>query len=330
MRTRRTALYFSLASAAVAALCTVQASYAQQAFPTKTVQIIVPNPPGGATDVLARVIATELSPRLKQPVVVANRPGASGTIGSDLVAKATPDGYLMVMGHAASHATSPAMYSQLPYDPVKSFAPVTLVAVVTNVLVVHPDIPARSVKELIQLTKKRSAPLVFGSGGTGAITHLAGEIFKQTAGVNLTHAPYKGSSQAMADLLGGHISLMFENLPGAVSHIRAGRLRPLAVLSEKRSPAVPDVPTIAEAGLPGAEAVSWFGLFTTAGTPKEIVNILNREVVAVIRNPDVQKKFADVGAEPVGSTPEEFGRLVESETKKWGEVIRKAGVKPAS
>ena len=329
MRNRRT-VCISLATAAVAALFTVQASYAQQAFPTKTIQIIVPNPPGGATDVLARVIATELGPRFKQPVVVVNRAGASGTIGSDLVAKATPDGHLMVMGHAASHATSPSMYSQLPYDPVKSFAPVTLVAVVTNVLVVHPSIPAKSVKDLIELAKTRSTPLVFGSGGTGAITHLGGEIFKQTAGVNLTHAPYKGSSQAMADLLGGHISLMFENLPGAVTHIRAGKLRPLAVLSEKRSSAVPDVPTIAEAGLPGAEAVSWFGLFTTGGTPKNVVNTLNREIVAVIRRPDVQAKFADVGAEAVGSSPEEFGRLVQSEIKKWGAVIRKAGVKPAS
>jgi len=330
MRTRRTALFLSLTSAMIAALFTVQVSHAQQSFPTKTVQIIVPNPPGGATDVLARVLAAELGPRLKQSVVVVNRAGASGTIGSDMVAKASPDGHLMVMGHAASHATSPSMYSQLPYDPVKSFAPVTLVAVVTNVLVVNPQIPAKSVKELIQLAKTRSTPLVFGSGGTGAITHLAGEIFKQTAGVNLTHAPYKGSSQAMADLLGGHISLMFENLPGAVTHIRSGKLRPLAVLSEKRSSAVPDVPTIAEAGLAGAEAVSWFGLFTTAGTPKEAINTLNREIVAVIRRPDVQAKFADVGAEPVGNSPEEFGRLVQSEIKKWGAVIREAGVKPAS
>lgn len=330
MRTRRTALLLSLTSATVAALFTVPVSHAQPAFPTKTVQIIVPNPPGGATDVLARVLATELGPRLKQPVVVVNRAGASGTVGSDIVAKANPDGHVMVMGHAASHATSPSMYSQLPYDPVKSFAPVTLVAVVTNVLIVHPEIPAKSVKELIQLTKTRPQPLVFGSGGTGAITHLAGEIFKQTAGVNLTHAPYKGSSQAMADLLGGHISLMFENLPGAVAHIRSGKVRPLAVLSDKRSSAVPNVPTIAEAGLTGAEAVSWFGLFTTAGTPKEVVNILNREIVAVIRRPDVQAKFADVGAEPVGSSPEAFGKLVQDEIKKWGTVIKKAGVKPAS
>lgn len=330
MQARRTAAVVSLLFVTVAALLSAPPSHAQGAFPSKPVRIIVPNPPGGATDVLARVLATELGPRLKQSVIVENRAGASGTIGSDLVAKATPDGHVMVMGHAASHATSPAMYSNLPYDPVKSFAPVTLVAIVTNVLVVHPEIPARSVKELIELTKSRPTALVFGSGGTGAITHLAGEIFKQTAGVNLTHVPYKGSSQAMADLLGGHISLMFENLPGAVSHIRSGKLRALAVLSDKRSPAVNDVPTIAEAGLPGAEAVSWFGLFTTAGTPKEVVNTLNREIVAVIRRPDVQIKFADVGAEPVGSTPEEFGRLVQTEIKKWGEVIQKAGIKPAS
>jgi tripartite-type tricarboxylate transporter receptor subunit TctC len=306
------------------------AARAQQAFPVKPIRVIVPNPPGGATDVLARIIAEELTPRFGKQVVVENRPGASGTIGSNVVAKAVPDGYNMVMGHAASHATSPSMYRNLPYDPISDFAPVTLVANVTNVIILHPSIPAKSVKELVALAKARPGQLVFGSGGPGAITHLAGELFKQTAGVNLIHVAYKGSSQAMADLLGGHISLMFENLPGAIGQIKAGRLRALAVLGHKRSGAVPNLPTIAEAGLPGSEADSWFGLFTTAGTPKDIVERLNREVVAVIRKPDIQSRMAGVGAEPVGSSPEDFGKLVRSEKDKWAKVIKAANIPPAS
>jgi tripartite-type tricarboxylate transporter receptor subunit TctC len=301
-----------------------------QSFPSRPIRMIVPNPPGGTTDILARILADELGTRLGQPVVVENRAGASGTIGSDLVAKSAPDGHVMVMGHAASHATSPSMIKNLPYDPVKDFAPVTLVANVNNVIVVNTNVPAKSVKELIELAKREPGKLVFGSGGTGAITHLAGEIFKQTAGVNLTHVPYKGSSQAMADLLGGHIALMFENLPGALGNIKSGKLRALAVLSEKRAPAVPDLPTIAEAGLPGAEAVSWFGLFTTAGTPQAVVDRLNRETVAAIRKPEIQARIVDAGAEPVGSTAAEFGRLVRAERDKWGKVIKTTGLQPAS
>jgi tripartite-type tricarboxylate transporter receptor subunit TctC len=315
---------------ALAALLGVSAlSHAQQ-FPSRPLRIIVPNPPGGTTDVLARLLSDELAKSFGQPVLVENRAGASGTIGSDLVAKANPDGYLMVMGHAASHATSPSMIKDLPYDPVKDFAPVTLVANVSNVIILNTGIPAGSVKELIALAKQQPGKLVFGSGGNGAITHLAGEIFKQTASVELTHVPYKGSSQAMTDLLGGHIALMFENLPGAIGHIKSGKLRALAVLSEKRAPAVPEIPTIAEAGLPGAEAVSWFGLFTTAGTPRTVLERLNRETVAAIRKPEMQQRIMDAGAEPVGSSAEEFGKLVRDEGTKWGKVIKTTGLKPAS
>lgn len=327
MAIKRTILVAAAMAAAFGLISSV-ASQERHGYPNRPIRLVVPNPPGGTTDVLARVLAEELGPRLGQAVVVENRAGASGTIGSDAVAKAAPDGYMLVMGHAASHATSPSMYPNLPYHPIRDFAPVTLVANVTNALVVHPDVPAKSVKELIALAKSRPGKLVFGSGGTGAITHLAGEIFEQTANVDLLHVPYKGSSPAMADLLGGHISIMFENLPGAVAHIRSGKLRGLAVLSPTRSKAVPDLPTIAEAGLPGAEAVSWFGLFTTAGTPREVVEKLNQEIVAVIRKPEVQARMADVGAEPVGGTPEEFRRLVQSEIEKWAKVIEAANVKP--
>jgi tripartite-type tricarboxylate transporter receptor subunit TctC len=314
----------------LAALLGVSAlSHAQQ-FPTRPIRIIVPNPPGGTTDVLARLLSDELAKSFGQPVLVENRAGASGTIGSDLVAKAAPDGHLMVMGHAASHATSPSMIKNLPYDPVKDFAPVTLVANVSNVIILNTAIPAASVKELIALAKQQPGKLVFGSGGNGAITHLAGEIFKQTASVELTHVPYKGSSQAMTDLLGGHIALMFENLPGAIGHIKSGKLRALAVLSDKRAPSVPEIPTIAEAGLPGAEAVSWFGLFTTAGTPAAVVERLNRDTVAAIRKPDMQQRIMDAGAEPVGSSAADFARFVRDEGAKWGKVIRATGLKPAS
>jgi tripartite-type tricarboxylate transporter receptor subunit TctC len=222
------------------------------------------------------------------------------------------------------------MYRNLPYDPISDFAPVTLVANVPNVLILHPSIPARSVKELIAFATARPGQLAFGSGGPGAITHLAGELFNQTAGVQLMHIAYKGSGQAMTDLLGGHISMMFENLPGAIGQIKSGKLRGIALLAHKRSAAVPDIPTIAQAGLPGAEADSWFGLFTTAGTPKDIVERLNREVVAVVKKPEVQSRFADVGAEPVGSSPEDFARLVRSEKDKWSKVIKTANIPPAS
>src|SRR5688500_1106225 len=229
MGLKRTTWASSIVAAGFVLLAAPAAAQAQ--YPAKPIRLIVPNPPGGATDVLARVMAEELAAPLGQSVIVDYRPGASGTIGSAAVVKAGPDGYTLVMGHAASHATSPSMYKNLPYDPVRDFAPVTLVAVVTNVLIVHPVVPAKSVKELIALARARPGELVFGSGGMGAITHLGGEIFKQLAGVELRHVPYKGSSQAMADLLGGHISLMFENLPGAVGQIKSGRLRPLAVLA---------------------------------------------------------------------------------------------------
>ena len=312
----------------VGALMVAGAAVAQQAYPTHSVRLIVPNPPGGTTDILARLLADELTLSLGQPVVVEYRAGASGTIGSDIVAKAKPDGYSLVMGHAASHATSPAMIRGLPYDPVKDFAPVTHVANVLNVLIVNPQLPAKSVQELIALGKSKPGALSYGSGGTGAITHLAGELFEQMADVDFLHVPYKGSSQAMTDLLGGHVNMMFENLPGAMGNIKAGAVRPLGIAGPMRSPALPDVPTVAESGLPGYEALSWFGVFTTGGTPKPIVDRLNKEFVAVIGKPAIQDRMRELGAEPVGSTPEAFGKLVSAEIEKWGKVIREANIQP--
>jgi tripartite-type tricarboxylate transporter receptor subunit TctC len=309
-------------------LVAAPAALAQQDFPIRPIRMIVPNPPGGATDVLARLLADELTATMGQPMVVDYKPGASGTIGSDLVAKSKPDGYTLVMGHAASHATSSSMIKDLPYDPVADFAPITLVANVTNIIVVNKDLPVKSVAELIALGKSNPRKHNFGSGGIGAITHLAGELFNQMAGTSFVHVPYKGSSQAMTDLIGGHVSMMFENMPGAMGHVQSGTIRALAVTSLKRTPGAPDIPTVAEAGVPGYAALSWFGVFAAAGTPKPIVDRLNGAMVAAIRKPELQEKMAKLGAEAVGNTPQEFRELVRSEQAKWSKVIREARIDP--
>jgi len=301
---------------------------AQQDFPSKPIRLIVPNPPGGTTDVLARIVATEMTATLGQPVVVDYRAGASGTIGSEFVAKSKPDGYTLVMGHAASHATSPSMYRSLPYDPIKDFTPVCVVATVTNILVVNPQLPVKSVQDLIALAKAKPRQLNFGSGGTGAITHLAAELFAQMAHVDIVHVPYTGSAPAVTNLIGGHIAFMFENMPGVISHVQAGTLRGLAVTGLQRSPAVPDLPTVAEAGVPGYEAVSWFGVLAPAGTPKAVIDKLNRAMVTAIRKPDVQARMSKLGAEAVAGTPEEFATLLQRERDKWAKVIKEAQIQP--
>lgn len=316
-----------------AVLCTLltlcmATSLAQEKYPSQPVRLIVPNPPGGSTDILARILANELGKTLGQPVVVDYRPGASGTIGSATVANSKPDGHTLLMGHVASHATSPSLYKQLPYDPVKDFAPVTLVATLPNVAVVSSKVPVNSIQELIALARTKPGTLTFGSAGTGTLPHLSGELLKQMAGVDMRHIPYKGSAPALTDLIGGHISLMFENLPGAMGPVKAGQLRALAVTSLERSPAAPHIPTMSEAGLPGFEAVSWLGILAPAGTPKEVIDKLNGEIVSVIKSAEARKQMKELGFEPVGSTPEEFGNLIRSEIKKWGQTIRSAGVQP--
>ena len=318
----------ALAAAICGAFLSLPSLAHAQAYPVKPVRVIVPNPPGGATDVLARIVAEELTPRLGRQVVVEHRPGASGTIGSNVVAKAPPDGYSMVMGHAASHATSPSMYRNLPYDPVSDFAPVTLVANVTNVIVIHPSLPPKSAKELEALAKARPGELVFGSGGSGAITHLAGELFKQKAGVNLVHVPYKGSGQAMADIVGGQVPIAFDQVVSSMPQVEAGKLRALAVTSAKRFASVPNLPTMSEAGVPGYEAVSWNGLAAPAATPREIVSRIQQDVARVLQLPDIKERFFRDGIAPVGSTPEQFAAHVRSERAKWEKVADAAGLKP--
>ncbi len=294
-------------------------------YPSKPIRMIVPFSVGGTTDILARIIGQELTKAWGQQVIIDNRPGAGGNIGADLVAKSAPDGYTLVMGTVGTHAINASLYKKMPYDTVKDFAPITLVAAVPNVLVVHPAVPAKSVKELIEYAKANPGKLSFASSGNGTSVHLSGELFKAMAGVSMTHIPYKGSAPAIIDLMGGQVQLMFDNMPTALPHVKAGRLRALAVTSAKRSPAMPDLPTIAEAGVAGYEASSWFGVLAPAGTPSAIVTKLNGEIVRILGLPEIKERLLSQGAEPVGNSPEQFAAHITAEMAKWGNVVKASG-----
>ena len=298
-----------------------------QGYPTKPVKMIVPYAAGGTTDVLARIMADKLTQGLGQTVVIEYKPGAGGTIGADAAAKSPADGYTMVMGAPGSHSTATSLYAKLPYDPVKDFAPIVHVANVPNSIVVHPSLAVKSVPELIAYAKARPGELTYGSAGTGATTHLTGELFALLANVKLTHIPYKGSGQAMVDLLGGQIQMMFENLPGAATQIRAGKIRGLAVTSLRRSAAFPDLPAVSET-LPGFEVVAWFALFAPAGTPAAIVARLNAESNKALSLAEVREKIAAAGSDPIGGTSDELARFLASDIAKWTRVTREAGIKP--
>ncbi|MBK6803801.1 MAG: tripartite tricarboxylate transporter substrate binding protein [Betaproteobacteria bacterium] len=321
---RRT-LLAALAASLAAAVPT--AALAQTAFPTRPIRIVVPFPPGGTTDILARAAAQKMAEAWKEQAVVDNRPGAGGNIGAELVAKAPPDGYTMLMGTVGTHSINASLYAKMPYDHVRDFAPVILVAAVPNVLVVHPSVPVNSVAELIAYAKANPGRLNFASSGSGTSIHLAGELFKVMAGVTMTHVPYKGSAPAIADLVGGQVQLMFDNLPSALPQIKAGRLRALGVTSAQRAPALPDVPTIAESGLPGYEASSWFGLLAPAGTPKDVVAKVNGEVARWLASPEAKEKLLSQGANAAGGTPEAFARHIAAETAKWQQVVKASGAK---
>lgn len=298
-----------------------------QGYPTKPVKMIVPYAAGGTTDVLARIMADKLTQGLGQTVVIEYKPGAGGTIGADAAAKSPADGYTMVMGAPGSHSTATSLYAKLPYDPVKDFAPIVHVANVPNSIVVHPSLAVKSVPELIAYAKARPGELTYGSAGTGATTHLTGELFALLANVKLTHIPYKGSGQAMVDLLGGQIQMMFENLPGAATQIRAGKIRGLAVTSLRRSAAFPDLPAVSET-LPGFEVVAWFALFAPAGTPAAIVARLNAESNKALSLAEVREKIAAAGSDPIGGTSDELARFLANDIAKWTRVTREAGIKP--
>ena len=298
-----------------------------QAYPVKPIRLVVPFPPGGATDIHARAVAQKLTDAWGQSVIVDNRPGAGGNIGSELVAKAAPDGYTLEMGTVGTHAINASLYSKMPYDHVRDFAPVILVAGVPNVLVVNPGLPVNSVQELIAYAKANPGKLNFASSGSGTSIHLAGELFKVMAGVQMTHVPYKGSSPALQDLLGGQVQLMFDNLPPSLPHIKAGKLRALGVTSATRAPALPDVPTIAESGLPGFEASSWFGVLAPAGTPPAIIAKLNAEIAKWLDTPEAKEKMLALGANAAGGTPEDFAKHIAAETAKWAKVVKESGAK---
>jgi tripartite-type tricarboxylate transporter receptor subunit TctC len=314
--------------AGIAAIALAQPAAAQApAYPTKPIRLVVPFPPGGATDILARNVAQKLTETWGQSVVVDNRPGAGGNIGSELVAKAAPDGYTLEMGTVGTHAINASLYSKMPYDHVKDFAPIILVAGVPNVLVVNPSLPVNSVQELIAYAKANPGKLNFASSGPGTSIHLSGELFKVMAGVQMTHVPYKGSAPALQDLLGGQVQLMFDNLPPSLPQIKAGKLRALAVTSLTRAPALPDVPTIAESGLPGFEASSWFGILAPAGTPPAIIAKVNAEVAKWLASPEGKDKLVAIGANAGGGSPEDFARHIQAETAKWAKVVKESGAK---
>jgi tripartite-type tricarboxylate transporter receptor subunit TctC len=298
-----------------------------QGYPEKTVVMVTPFPAGGSVDLVARAVAQQMSDAWKQPVIVSNRPGASGNIGAEQVARAVPDGYTLLMGTTAL-SSAPAVYPKLGYDLVRDLAPVGLVVTMTNVLVVHPSLPARSVKELLALAKARPGTLTSASAGVGSSNHLALVLFNMLAGVEVSHIPYKGAAPAVAEVMGGHVAMTFAPIAAVLPQIRSAKLRPLGVTAARRSTELPELPTIAEAGVPGYESTGWNALFAPRGTPREIILKVNAALADSLKAPKVKEIFASSGAEAAADSPEALGRFVQSETAKWTKVVRAAGIKP--
>jgi len=321
MRYTRTLLAMLLAGGACAA--------AAQAYPAKPIRFIVPSTPGGSVDTLARTVGPRLADRWGQQVIVDNRPGAGGAIAGELVAKSPPDGYTLLVGTVASLATNVSLQKKLPYDPLKDFVPVTLIATQNLMLLVHPSLPVKSVKELTALAKKKPGSLSFSSAGNGTGGHLSGELYKMLAGVDLLHVPYKGVAPAMIDVVSGQVTMTFASILSGSQQVRTGRLRALAVTGARRSPAVAELPTMMEAGVAGYESATWYGIVAPAGTPADIVNRLSSEVVAILKGPEMNDRLSKEGADPVGNTPAEFARHIQTEIEKWRKVIRAAGIQPS-
>ncbi|MBC7778932.1 MAG: tripartite tricarboxylate transporter substrate binding protein [Proteobacteria bacterium] len=298
-----------------------------QAFPSKPVRIIVGFAPGGTTDICGRVMAQRFTEQVGQAVLVENRPGAGGNIGAEFVAKAAPDGYTLMLTSIANQAIGPSLYTKLPFDAVKDFTPITQVISIPNVFVVHPSLPAKTVKEFIALAKKRPGVISFASAGTGTSVHLSGEMFKVMAGVDLVHVPYKGSAPAMQDLIGGHTQLVFDNLPFVLPFIKSGKVRPLAVTTTQRNPQLPDVPTMIEAGVPGYEVNSWFGLVAPANLPQPLLERWYAESVKALAHPDTRQRFGELGATIIGQSPAEFGAFIRTEIAKWAKIVKASGAR---
>ena len=296
-------------------------------WPARPIRFIVPFAPGGGGDVVGRIIGQRLGEQLGKPLIIDNRGGAGGTLGVDLAAKAAPDGYTLLLGNVGPIAVGPSLYPRLPYDPVRDFAPVTMIASFPNILVANPGLPFKSVPELVAYAKNRPGKLNFGSAGTGTSTHLAAELFKSVAGIEVVHVPYKGGAAALTDVIAGQVAYYFGTLPSSLPLAKAGKIRALGVTSLKRSPAAPDVPTIAEAGYRGFETAAWYGLMLPAGAPREIIARLNAATMVVLALPDIRERLVQEGSEPMGNTPAQFGAYIKSEIAKWSAVVKAANLK---
>ena len=299
---------------------------AAQSYPSKPVRFILPFPPGGPTDILGRIIGQRLAVQLNQPVVPENRPGAGGNVGTEFAAKQPADGYAIVLA-SPSLSISPGLYKKLGYDPVRDFAPITLVAQIPNVLLVHPSVPAKTLKEFVQLAKAHPGKLNFGSGGLGTSNHLGSEMLKGLTGINMVHVPYKGSNEAMIGMIGGHVDMVVIGVPPTLPHIKAGRVRPLAVLAAERLPYLPDVPTSKEAGVANYEVITSYGILAPAGTPREVINRLNAEWLKIAVMAETKERMSGAGYEPMTSTPEQYGEFIKTEMLRWAKVIKDANVK---
>jgi tripartite-type tricarboxylate transporter receptor subunit TctC len=316
---------FKAVTTAALALGALSAS-AADTYPSQPIKWVVPFPPGGAMDTMARTLGESLSVSMKQPVVIENRPGAGGAIGSGLVAKAAPDGHTMMIV-SIGHAVNPSIYPKLQYDATRDFEPVSLVGIVPNLLVARPAVKANNVKELIALAKAQPGKLTYASAGNGTTVHLAAELFNSMAGVDIMHVPYKGSAPAVTDLMGGQVDIMFDSLSSAKPYVESGRLKALAVTTSKRSSVFPNVPTIAESGIPGYELSGWYAVFVSARTPKPIVDRLNAELVKALKQPNVRARFAQIGAEPIGSSPQELANTLKTEKARWAQIVRERNIK---
>jgi tripartite-type tricarboxylate transporter receptor subunit TctC len=299
-----------------------------QSYPTRPVRLVVPFPPGGSADILGRALGQKLAEGFGQSVVIENRPGAGTAIAAEFVANAPPDGYTLMLGTVSSHAINPAVNPKLPFDPVRNFTPVAPVATIPFALIVHPSLPVKSVGELITYVRQRPGKIDYSSAGNGTSNHLAGELFESMTGTHMVHIPYRGSAPALQDLIAGRVSVMFDLVLTAAPHIKSGAVRGLAVTGARRSAVLPDLPTVAESGLPGYEVSAWFGIFGPAGMPRTVVDRLNAEIARGLATPDLQQRLVSQGAEPLAGTPDEFAAYLKSEIAKWAKVVKEAGIKP--
>jgi tripartite-type tricarboxylate transporter receptor subunit TctC len=318
--------FSSVLAAFVVVAASPEVAIAQTGYPTKPIRLIVAFPPGGSTDIIARLVGQKLGERLGQQVIIDNRGGAGGTIGTEIAARAAPDGYTLTMGTTSTHVIAPAAYASVKYDPIKDFAPITLVASTPYLLVLHPGVQAKTLKEFISLVKSQPGKFNYASAGTGSTTHLAMEMLKSAAGMDIVHVPYNGNGPAGTAVMGGQVQALFGSMPAVLPHAKAGRVRPIAVGTAKRSPALPEVPTVAESGFPGFEVSLWLGFFAPKGTPEPVLKKLHEELSAVAKSPEMKEQFERNGADPVTTTPAELSKLMKAELDKYSKVIKAAGI----